>query len=57
MFRVPESGPRIALRAETMMIYMKHKIWQRKLLLLKKNKKIRDKQTLWPKVGQAYLNK
>jgi hypothetical protein len=39
MFRVPESCPRIALRAETRMIDMKHRIWQMKLLLLKRIKK------------------
>ena len=39
MFRVPESCPRIALRAATRMIDMKHRIWQMKLLLLKRIKK------------------
>ena len=34
--RVPESCPRIALRAETKMISMKHRIWEYKILLLKK---------------------
>ena len=39
MFRVPESCPRIALRAETRMISMKHRIWILKLsLMLKLNK-------------------
>ena len=38
MFRVPESCPRIALRAETRMMSMKHRIWQYKLLLLKRIK-------------------
>ena len=36
MLEVPESCPRIALRAETRMINMKHRIWQQKLLLLKR---------------------
>ena len=36
MLRVPESCPRIALRAETCMMGMKHRIWQDKLLLLKR---------------------
>ena len=39
MFRVPESCPRIALRAETKMMGMRHRIWQMKLLLLKRIKK------------------
>ena len=38
MFKVPESCPRIALRAETRMMSMKHRIWQYKLLLLKRIK-------------------
>ena len=36
MLEVPESCPRIALRAETRMSNMKHRIWQQKLLLLKR---------------------
>ena len=36
MLEVPESCPRIALRAETRMISMKYRIWQQKLLLLKR---------------------
>ena len=39
MFRVPESCPKIALRAETKMVGMKHRIWQMKLFLLKRMKK------------------
>ena len=35
ILRVPELCPRIALRAETRMISMKHRIWQEKLLLLR----------------------
>ena len=38
MLEVPESCPRIALRAETRMIGMKHRVWQQKLLLLKRIK-------------------
>ena len=38
MLRVPESCPRIALRAETRMLGMKHRVWQEKLLLLKRIK-------------------
>ena len=34
MLEVPESCPRIALRAETRMIDMKHRIWQLKLLTI-----------------------
>ena len=36
MFEVPESCPRIALRAETRMVGMKHRIWEQKLLLIKR---------------------
>ena len=35
MFKVPESCPRIALRAETGIMGMKHRVWLSKLLLLK----------------------
>ena len=38
MFKVPESCPRIALRAETGMMGMKHRVWLSKLLLLKRIK-------------------
>ena len=38
MLEVPESCPKIALRAETRMIRMKQRIWQAKLLLLKRIK-------------------
>ena len=38
MLEVPESCPRIALRAETRMINMQHRIWQHKLLLIKRIK-------------------
>ena len=38
ILRVPESCPRIALRAETRMIGMKHRIWQYKLSLMKRIK-------------------
>ena len=38
MLEVPESCPRIALRAETRMIKMKYRVWQYKLLLLKRIK-------------------
>ena len=69
ILRVPESCPRIALRAETRMIGMKHRVWQEKLLLLRriKNKnrqslsrKIFEEQRAnnWPglsKEGQGYL--
>ena len=36
MLEVPESCPRIALRAETRMIKIKYRVWQYKLLLLKR---------------------
>ena len=36
MLEVPESCPRIALRAETRMIGMKYRVWQCKLLLIKR---------------------
>ena len=36
--RVPESCPKIALRAETRMISMKHRIWQEKLMLMRRIK-------------------
>ena len=39
MLEVPESCPRIALRAETRMIDMKHRIWQLKLLLIMRLKR------------------
>ena len=35
---VPESYPRIALRAEARMITMKNRVWQEKLLLVKRIK-------------------
>ena len=38
MFKVPESCPRIALRAETGIMGMKHRVWLSKLLLLKRIK-------------------
>ena len=38
MLEVPVSCPRVALRAETRMIGMKHRVWQYKLLLLKRIK-------------------
>ena len=38
MLKVPESCPRIALSAETRMMDMKHRIWQEKLLLLRRIK-------------------
>ena len=38
MLEVPESCPRIALRAETRMIGMKYRVWQYKLLLIKRIK-------------------
>ena len=36
MLRVPESCPRIALRAETGMLGMKHRIWLMKVMLLRR---------------------
>ena len=36
MLEVPESCPRIALRAETRMVTMKYRVWQQKLLLLRR---------------------
>ena len=39
MLEMPESCPRIALRAETRMIGMKHRVWLQKLLLLRRIKK------------------
>ena len=39
MLEVPESCPKIALRAETRMIGMKYRVWQSKLLLLKRIKR------------------
>ena len=38
MLEVPESCPKVALRAETRMIRTKHRVWQQKLLLLKRIK-------------------
>ena len=49
MLRVPESCPRIALRAETRMIGMKHRVWQEKLLLVKRIK-AQSKESLSRKV-------
>ena len=46
---VPESCPKIALRAETRMISMKHRIWQEKLMLMKRIK-IQSLETLSRKV-------
>ena len=39
MLEVPDSCPKIALRAETRMIGMKHRVWQHKLLLLRRIQK------------------
>ena len=39
MMEVPESCPKIALRAETRMLGMKYRVWQYKLLLLSRIKK------------------
>ena len=36
MLRVPDSCPKVALRSETKMIGMKYRIWQEKLLLMKR---------------------
>ena len=36
MLEVPESCPKIALKAETKMLSMKHRIWQMKLMLLRR---------------------
>ena len=47
MFKVPESCPRIALRAETRMMSMKHRIWQYKLLLLKRIKRQSHETLSW----------
>ena len=49
MLRVPESCPRIALRAETRMIGMKHRVWQEKLLLLRRIKN-KNRQSLSRKI-------
>ena len=38
MLEVPDSCPKIALRAETRMIGLKHQVWRQKLLLLKRIK-------------------
>ena len=38
MLEVPDSCPKIALRAETRMIGMKHRVWKQKPLLLKRIK-------------------
>jgi hypothetical protein len=40
MLEVPESCPKVALRAETRMIGMKHRIWEQKLLLTKRIKNL-----------------
>ena len=40
MLEVPESCPKVALRAETRMIGMKHRIWEQKLLLTKQIKNL-----------------
>ena len=45
MLEVPESCPRIALRAETRMIGMKHRVWHQKLLLIRRIKR-QSKTTL-----------
>ena len=63
ILRVPESCPRIALRAETRMIGMKHRIWQYKLSLIKRikaqstdtlSRKILEEQIThdWPGLSQ-----
>ena len=59
MLRVPESCPWIALRAETGMTGMKHRIWQMKLMLLRR---IQKQNTLCREVagivkrGDGYLH-
>ena len=49
MLEMPESCPRIALRAETRMIGMKHRVWLQKLLLLRRIQK-QNKETLSRKI-------
>ena len=46
---MPESCPRSALRAETGMIGMKHRVWLQKLLLLRRIQK-QNKETLSRKI-------
>ena len=56
MLQVPESCPRVALRAETKMIRMKQRIWQMKLLLLKRIQK-QGTQTLCGKILEEQKNR
>ena len=67
MLRVPESCPRIALRAETGMMGMKHRIWLEKTMLLKRikgqktdslSKQILEdqKSNKWPGLSQEVTN-
>ena len=49
MLEVPESCPKVALRAETRMISMKYRVWQQKLLLLQRLKN-QDNRALSSKI-------
>ena len=49
MLEMQQSCPRIALRAETRMIGMKHRVWMQKLLLLRRIEK-QNKETLSRKI-------
>ena len=50
---VPESYPRIALRAETRMITMKYRVWQQKLLLLRRIQR-QSQETLSRQILEAH---
>ena len=66
MLRLPESCPRIAMREETGMMGMKHRIWLEKTMLLKRikgqktdplSKKILEEQksNKWPGLSREEL--
>ena len=57
MFKVPESCPRIALRAETRMISMKHRIWEAKLLLIRRIKRQSQGSLSWKIWKEQVINK
>ena len=42
MFRVPESGPKVMLRAETAMLGMKHCIWREKIMFIRQIKNLEE---------------
>ena len=57
MLEVPESCPRVALRAETRMIGMKHRVWQYELSLLTRIKRQGSEKLSKQMLVEQQLNK